>query len=78
MNRDYYLAIFAMSCFFSGQLFSGQACQSILNVVDWLMGALGLSGIVVLAWQAIRKHTVDRSGRIVKDLEPHSTKEDWK
>jgi hypothetical protein len=57
MNRDYYLAIFAMSCFFSWELFSSQACQSALNVADWLMGALGLLGIVVLAWQAIWKHT---------------------
>ena len=57
MNRHYYLAIFAMSCFFSWKLFSSQACQSALNVADWLMGALGLLGIVVLAWQSIRKHT---------------------
>lgn len=65
MNRDSYLAIFAMSCVFSGQLFSSQACQSALNVVDGLMGALGLLGVVVLAWQATRKHTVYRSGNIL-------------
>jgi hypothetical protein len=28
------------------------------------MGALGLFGIIVLAWQAIRKHTVSESGNI--------------
>jgi hypothetical protein len=57
MSRHYYLAIFAMSCFFSWELFSRQACQSALHVADWLMGALGLLGIVVLGWQAIWKHT---------------------
>ena len=50
-----------MSCFFSWQLFSSQACQSALNVADWFMGALGLLGIVVLAWQVTRKHTVHES-----------------
>jgi hypothetical protein len=64
MNRGYYLAIFAMSCFFSWKLFSSQACQSALNVADWLMGALGLLGIVVLAWQVIRKRTHYESGNI--------------
>ncbi len=43
--------------FFSWELFSRQACQSALHVADWLMGALGLLGIVVLGWQAIWKHT---------------------
>lgn len=65
MNRHYNLAIFAMSCFFSLKLFSSQACQSALNVADWFMGALGLLGIIVLAWQAIRKHTVHESGDIL-------------
>jgi hypothetical protein len=65
MNRHYYLAIFAMSCFFSWELFSSQACQSALNVADWLMGALGLSGIVVLAWQSMREHTDCESGDIL-------------
>jgi len=46
-----------MSCFFSWELFSSQACQSALHAADWFMGALGLLGIVVLAWQAIWKHT---------------------
>ena len=54
-----------MSCFFSWKLFSSQACQSALNVADWFMGALGLLGIVVLAWQLIRKHTVYQSGHIL-------------
>ena len=65
MNRHYNLAIFAMSCFFSLKLFSSQACQSALNVADWFMGALGLLGIVVLAWQAMRKPTVSESGDIL-------------
>jgi hypothetical protein len=54
-----------MSCFFSRELFSSEACQSALNVADWFMSALGLLGIVVLAWQSIRKHTVHKSGDIL-------------
>ena len=54
-----------MSCLFSWKLFSSQACESALNVADWFMGALGLLGIAVLAWQSIRKHTVSESGDIV-------------
>jgi hypothetical protein len=54
-----------MSCFFSWELFSSQACQSALNVADWLMGTLGLLGIVVLAWQAIGKHPGHKSGDVV-------------
>ena len=54
-----------MSCFFSWELFSSEACQSALNVADWFMGALGLLGIIVLAWQSIRKHTVHKSGDIL-------------
>jgi hypothetical protein len=65
MNRHYYLAIFAMSCLFSWKLFSSQACQSALNVADWFMGALGLLGIVVLAWQLMRKRTDSESGDIL-------------
>ena len=65
MNRHYSLAIFAMSCFFSWELFSSQACQSALNVADWLMGTLGLLGIVVLAWQAIGRHPGHKSGDVV-------------
>jgi len=55
MNRHYYLAIVATSCFVSWELFSSPACQSALSVADWLMGALGLLGIIVLARQAIWK-----------------------
>ena len=64
MNRHYYLAIFAMSCFFSLELFSSQACLSALHLADWFMGALGLLGIMGLAWQAMRKHTIDKSDNI--------------
>ena len=54
-----------MSCFLSLELFSSQACQSALHIADWLMGALGLLGIIGLAWQAKRKHTIDRSRNIL-------------
>src|SRR6185503_19873626 len=54
-----------MSCLFSWKLFSSQACESALNVADCFMGALGLLGIAVLAWQSIRKHTVSESGYIM-------------
>jgi len=54
----------AMSCFFSWKLLSSQACQSALNVADWFMGALGLLGVVMLAWPAIRKHSDSKSGDI--------------